>query len=590
MGTTATILVILFFGGSIFIHELGHFLAAKLFGLKVLRFSIGFGPRLWSWRGRDGCRYMVSLLPFGGYVAIPQLADMGRLEGGGDDDFKEAAGLPEAGGLAKCAVAASGALFNLILAFVFAVFVWIAGVPEFDAYSSTTVGYVPEKIESVGTGEIPSPAKAAGIEEGDKILSVDGNNVDDFLQIMEQIAMGSGRDADGAPLARLKIEREGKILDITVRPALVRTNPSTDDRIRMIGIQPAMRLAVDSVMPRSPAERAGLKSGDEIVSVNGKKVFSNQQVSDILSGLPKGAETKIGLIRDSQALTLKAVPQKIERTRSLLEISSPDGSANIALMATGRGADKISGRVVVCANKSQNPLGARIGISSVLYRIGNTPIDGLGDAENALKSAGSDGLSLSFIFDAREMMDAPYLPQYSVKKIPPQTVSMLGYTVRMEADTKHPTPAAQFSDSIRRTYAALASLINPKTDVGISSLAGPVDIGRIIYKLSATGLASVVSFMVLINVNLAILNLLPIPVLDGGHIMFAVIEKLRGGKKLPQKFFFAMQSAFSMLLIALMAYVVYIGFMRWNGDRHLEKSTALDSLYYITPVNFENHE
>ncbi|MBS1485272.1 MAG: hypothetical protein HP060_00500 [Opitutales bacterium] len=84
--TWAIVLMIVFFGGSIFVHEFGHFLAAKLMGLKVTRFSIGFGPRLFSWKGKDGCEYMVSLLPFGGYVALPQLADMGRLEGGESKD------------------------------------------------------------------------------------------------------------------------------------------------------------------------------------------------------------------------------------------------------------------------------------------------------------------------------------------------------------------------------------------------------------------------------------------------------------------------------------------------------------------------
>ena len=75
------IVLILFFGGSIFVHELGHYLAAKWRGLKIERFSIGFGPRLFGWKNKAGVDFRVSLLPLGGYVALPQLADMGRLEG-----------------------------------------------------------------------------------------------------------------------------------------------------------------------------------------------------------------------------------------------------------------------------------------------------------------------------------------------------------------------------------------------------------------------------------------------------------------------------------------------------------------------------
>ena len=80
-GFWSVLLVILFFGGSILVHELGHFWAARWRGVKVERFSIGFGPRIFSWRGKDGVEYCLSWLPLGGYVALPQLADMSALEG-----------------------------------------------------------------------------------------------------------------------------------------------------------------------------------------------------------------------------------------------------------------------------------------------------------------------------------------------------------------------------------------------------------------------------------------------------------------------------------------------------------------------------
>ena len=94
-GTWGIVLIVLLFGGSIFVHEFGHFLAAKAFGLKVLRFSIGFGPTLFEWKGKDGCKYMISLLPLGGYVAIPQLVSLGKLEGEEEGDAESTAGLPK---------------------------------------------------------------------------------------------------------------------------------------------------------------------------------------------------------------------------------------------------------------------------------------------------------------------------------------------------------------------------------------------------------------------------------------------------------------------------------------------------------------
>lgn len=93
---------------------------------------------------------------------------------------------------------------------------------------------------------------------------------------------------------------------------------------------------------------------------------------------------------------------------------------------------------------------------------------------------------------------------------------MLGYMLENVVVVSHPNILEQFSDSIERTYNALSSLLNPKSDIGISSLAGPVDIGRVIYKLSLSDFSLVLSFAVLLNINLQFLNMLPIPVLDGG--------------------------------------------------------------------------
>ena len=149
----------------------------------------------------------------------------------------------------------------------------------------------------------------------------------------------------------------------------------------------------------------------------------------------------------------------------------------------------------------------------------------------------------------------------------------------------HPSIASQFADSIRRTYGALESLLNPKSDVGINSLAGPVDIGRVIYKLSFADISLVLSFAVLLNINLAILNMLPIPVLDGGHILFAIISKIRGGP-IPPNVFGAIQAAFTLLFLSLMVYVVYYGMLRWSGDSRYEREMEAVSEINVEDVNF----
>src|SRR5271154_1425601 len=110
-------LIALFFGGSIFVHELGHYLAARRRGVHVERFSIGFGPPIFSWKGKDGTKYQIAWIPLGGYVLLPQLADLGALEGQVDTDVVQ---LPEVAYGTKMLVFVAGATFNIPFAVILA--------------------------------------------------------------------------------------------------------------------------------------------------------------------------------------------------------------------------------------------------------------------------------------------------------------------------------------------------------------------------------------------------------------------------------------------------------------------------------------
>ena len=119
-------LLALFFGGSIFVHELGHFLAARWRKLKIERFSIGFGPKIFGWTGKDGVDYRVSWIPLGGYVALPQMGDSSAIEGETDEKAEK---LPEISYADKMIVAVMGAVFNDIFAFGLAGILFFTGVP-----------------------------------------------------------------------------------------------------------------------------------------------------------------------------------------------------------------------------------------------------------------------------------------------------------------------------------------------------------------------------------------------------------------------------------------------------------------------------
>ena len=584
--TWALILVLLFFGGSIFVHEFGHFLAARARKLKVTRFSIGFGPRLFSRFGKDGCEYIISALPFGGYVAIPQLADLGKLEGG-DADEDEYEKLPKASCTDKIIVSSAGAFFNILFAAVLACIVWAVGVRQSAALDTSTIGYVAEKLIDVNGTEIDSPALAAGLKAGDKIISVDSRKVKNFGEIIEQIAIGSGRTSDGRPMANLEVERGGKKISVQIFPTLVKTNVATGDEIRMIGVSPATEMTVASVLKNSPAERAGVKAGDKVVSLNGEKMFSNAQLASKLNAADDGEKIDLSVLRDGKNLSLEIFPKKIKLTKNLAEIFSEEPGGNVRFLTSNPNPDANTGILKVFSATKDAPPFSEFLMGDILYRVNDKPVDSI-EALNTIVNGSPKASRLKFsVMSAGSRIADIYMPAALKSKIiAGKTQTMLGYMLENPSVVRRPSIAEQFSESITRTYDALSSLVNPKSDVGISSLAGPVDIGRLIYRLSMTDFILVISFAVLLNVNLAFLNMLPIPVLDGGHILFAVVEKLRG-RALPPAFFAAVQGAFSVLLISMMVYIVYYGFMRWSGDNRQEAESALTSEYYIKNISFE---
>ncbi len=241
----STLMVVVFFGGSIFVHELGHFIAARRRGLRVERFSIGFGPAIWSHRGRDGVEYRLAWIHFGGYVLLPQLADMAPIEGKSE---VAAADLPAVDYLSKMIVFAGGATFNILFAFCLACVISVVGQPASNLFETTRIGYVEPALPLQDGTSVPSPAAVAGLRPGDVIRAIDGQTVKDWNNLKEVLATSAGRDARGRPRATFSILRDGRALDVTVFPVLER-----EDQYRQVGIAPACPAVVYQVVPGSPA-------------------------------------------------------------------------------------------------------------------------------------------------------------------------------------------------------------------------------------------------------------------------------------------------------------------------------------------------
>jgi regulator of sigma E protease len=447
----AALMIILFFGGSIFIHELGHFLAAKWRGLVIERFSIGFGPRLFGWT-RNGIDYRVSLLPLGGYVALPQLADMRGIEG---ETSLENASMEPISYTSKIIVSVAGAVFNVLFALVLGLILWKTGV---EREYATTIGAISESVEIEEGHFVDNPAFKAGLKVGDEIISIDSQPVGSFEDIFINVVLGSGMSDDGKRVTKVEYIRNSETSVAIVHPIL-----HPDHQMRMIGIQPNMYTIIAAVSDSFPAKESGLQFGDIVKQVNGITVFSSQHFTSIIKELGNDElELKIARINPNPG-----GPEYTEETISITPVLSKLNTSDDQFYAIG---------------------------ASLASRI--------------------------------------------------------------QTQNVHINPIGLSKDVIDKTYKTIKSLLNSNSDAKMKDMSGPVGIANIIAKTSTVGIVRVMEIALMINISLAIFNLLPIPVLDGGHIAFATIAKITG-KPIPPNFAAAIQGSFMLLLFSFMIYVTW---------------------------------
>jgi regulator of sigma E protease len=423
------LLVVFFFGLTIFIHELGHFVIAQRRGMLIERFSIGFGPKIWGWT-KNGVDYRISWFPFGGYVALPQMSTGESLEG---KSAVRPEDLPPASPQSKVLVALAGPVMNLVLAVVLASILWVAGKPM----NAPVVGWV----------ETGSPEELAGICPGDRIVAVNGKEVKTWTQLMEDVAFSL------EPTVNVTVERKGERFNYLLEAKLnERLN------VKMLEVYPREHPFAQKVFPNSPAERAGLRLGDQFVSVEGAPVYSSEQLRALV-GKRAGEVTEVKVLRNGQPLTLAVTPEL-----------NPEQKAG------------------------------RMGVQ-------------LGD--------------------------------------------------RLQVVRPGPTPVEQFREILVSMAGLVKAVFHSKeTGIRASSISGPVGIfGIWWYGIVSGGLLQGINIAVLLNINLAIINLLPIPVLDGGHIIFSVIEGARR-KPLNARLVHATTMTFAALLVAFMLYVTFFDVQR----------------------------
>jgi regulator of sigma E protease len=424
------------------IHEFGHFIVARKLGIKVEKFSVGFGPSLFSWRSRDGeVEYILAAIPLGGYVKM-----LGENPG---EQKEEATTALNPADLARAfhvqpvwkraAVAVAGPLFN----FVFAIFLYMV------------IGWSGQQVipPIVGHINVDSLAERADVRIGDVITAVNGEPVHAWQHVEEAMKKSVGKEV------LLQLQRDER--DVQVRMLLPLPKQDallTNISESLLGFSAGQRVFAASVVKDSPADRGGLKDGDEIVRLDHEVV---DDVRSLIHYVQQHAGTAVtmGVLRGDLQMNVQITPQA-------------DSETGLGRMG-----------VVLNARSVQKPVQYRMGVL--------------------------EGVAYGFT---------------RTWEMTSMTLEVLGKMV--------------------------VNTISP------SNLGGPIAIAQMAGQTVEYGVIPYLLFLALISVNLGVLNLLPVPILDGGHLTYLGLEAVRGRPLSPETME-KTQLVGVLLIAALMIFAFY---------------------------------
>lgn len=433
---------IILLGVLIFVHELGHFLFAKMVNVKVLKFSLGFGPRILGKKYGE-TEYLLSAVPLGGYVKM-----LGEEQGDEITDEEKARAFHFQSVWKRMLIVISGPVFNILFAACVFALIAVAGVP----FPYPDIGKVSEG----------SPAAKAGLMTGDRVMAISGTSVKSWDEIDSAISTHQGK------ALLFTIKRGQQVVDLQVSPEKKSEKDIFGEQKEVwdIGVSPLLYPDVGEVTKGSPADEAGIRRGDRIVEIEGSALKTWQDMTSLIHENPG-----------------RPMRFRIQRGEGLLDLTITPAKSTL----TGPGGEK----------KEIGLIGVR--------PLGNDFIKRFGPAE-------------AVVFGVMRTWDISVLTVVSLVKL------------------------------IQR--------IIPAETIG-----GPILIFQMAGQQATHGLLSFFTFMAVISINLGILNFLPIPILDGGHILFLGIEAVRR-KPLSEKVMMVAQKVGLAIIITLMVFAFYNDIMR----------------------------
>ncbi|MES1947346.1 membrane-associated zinc metalloprotease [Salinisphaera sp. C84B14] len=433
------------------VHEYGHFWVARRMGVKVLRYSIGFGNRVWGFTGRrSGIEYWLSAIPLGGYVKM-----LDEREGPVAEADKPYA-FNRQHPARRIAIVAAGPGVNFLFAIAAYWLVFMIGV----------AGIKP----MIGAAPADSLAAQAGLRAGDEIVAIDDRRIENW----EDLRLGlieRGLDGDAVDL-QVRTD-EGSVRRVGLDLSNVPADPEQlFDRLGLMPYQPPATPLIADVVADSAASRAGLQKGDQIQAVDGDAMDTPQALVERIQSSP-GERVQLTVTRDGQTLDIPV---------TLASVQGDDGA-------------------------EEGRLGAQIGVDAAAWQSMRT---------------------------TRQLGPLAAVPAAVAK-----TWEVSALTVRL-----------------------MARMVTG--EVSLRNVSGPIQIANYAGQTASIGLEAFVGFLALVSVSLAVLNLLPIPVLDGGHLLYYSIEWIRG-RPLSEAVQVAGQQVGMVALLMLMTLAFYNDILRLLG-------------------------
>jgi regulator of sigma E protease len=540
-------LAIIPLGFIIFIHELGHFYAAKRCGIKVNTFSLGFGPKLIGFQ-RDETEYRISLLPFGGYV---------QMEGENPNEQTGTQGEFASASISNRAfVVAAGPAVNLLFGILVYWFVFATGI---NADSARLIGGLTglplgeKEAIQIGWVADDGPGAVGGLMPGDAIVSINGDPISHWAMFQTRIFTSANRPLD------LVVERDGerKILSVIPDP-----EPSVRGDIGIIRVSSRTETVVSHIEEGSLAAQTGIQVGDQIESINGKKLHN---VPYFGYGVWQASE-------DWRIEKYQALYQSINENQEALTLGIRRGDESLTL--------ELPVRWRVKASVQEDSIAQNAGIQDgdVLVTLNGTPVENA-TLYSELKTMTSQPIEVGLMRDgslkkvtlAAEIQGSEADTEVALFGLAWQT-TLSG----MEFGAKTaPLPDYNFFTGFGKgveatwlTFTTVGKTLQQLVggEVSPKHLAGPIGIANATSRMfDRVGFGSVLFFIGFISINLCIVNLLPIPIADGGQLLFFAVEKIRG-RPMPRRAQDFVQQVCIVLLIALFLYITWFDGMSLIHD------------------------